>query len=136
MLWKNVYFEANLRWKLFTNCDFISKSYLVCFQAISLFWFVVQSLSSVQLFVIPWTTPSSVLHYLPEFAQIHVRCISDAVWPSHPLPPTSPFAFSYSDRFNRKHREEKQHQILCIFAMCWFVIPKYGGVTVGLVRLI
>ena len=32
------------------------------------------------------TPGSSVLHYLPEFAQIHVHCISDAIWPSHPLP--------------------------------------------------
>ena len=30
---------------------------------------------------------SSVLHYLLEFAQIHVHWISDAIWPFHPLPP-------------------------------------------------
>ena len=28
-----------------------------------------------------------VLHHLPEFAQTHVRCVSDAIQPSHPLPP-------------------------------------------------
>ena len=28
---------------------------------------------------------SSALHYLPESAQIHVHCIGDAFWPSHPL---------------------------------------------------
>ena len=42
---------------------------------------VVQLLSHVWLFVIPWTAAhqaSSVLHYLPEFAQIHVYWISDA----------------------------------------------------------
>ena len=33
-----------------------------------------------------------VLHYLPEFPQIHVRWISDAIQPSHPLLPSS-FAF-------------------------------------------
>ena len=37
---------------------------------------VVQSLSCVQIFATPWTVAqpgSSVLHYLPEFAQIHVH---------------------------------------------------------------
>ena len=37
-----------------------------------------------------------VLHYLLEFAQIHVRWVGYAIWPSHPLPPPSPFAFSLS----------------------------------------
>ena len=37
---------------------------------------------------------SSVLHYLPEFSQIHVHWVDDAIQPSHPLPPPSPFAFS------------------------------------------
>ena len=30
------------------------------------------------------------LHYLPEFAQIHVQWFSDAIQPSHPLLPLSP----------------------------------------------
>ena len=34
------------------------------------------------------------LHYLPEFAQIHVHWIDDATQPSHPLPPLSPLAFN------------------------------------------
>ena len=42
----------------------------------------------------PWTdciTPGyPVLHYLLEFAQIHVHWISDAIQPSHPL--SSPFS--------------------------------------------
>ena len=37
---------------------------------------------------------SSVLYYLPEFAQIHVHCISDAVQPSHSPLPSSPLAFN------------------------------------------
>ena len=36
-----------------------------------------------------------VLHCLPEFTQIHVHCVDDAIQPSHPLSPTSP-AFSLS----------------------------------------
>ena len=39
---------------------------------------------------------SSVLHYLPEFPQIHVHWVSDANYPSHPLLIPSPFAFSLS----------------------------------------
>ena len=33
-----------------------------------------------------------VPHYLPEFAQVHVHCIDDAIQPSHPLMPSSPSA--------------------------------------------
>ena len=36
-----------------------------------------------------------VLHYLPEFAQIHVHWVSDAIQPSHPLLPPSPPAFIF-----------------------------------------
>ena len=39
---------------------------------------------------------SSVLHCLPEFAQIPVHRITDAIWSSHPLLPLSPFAFNLS----------------------------------------
>ena len=42
-----------------------------------------------------------VLHHLPEFAQVHVHCIGDAVQPSHHLAPSSSF-LSLS-----------QHQRLC-----------------------
>ena len=38
----------------------------------------------------------SVLHYLPEFAQIHVHWVGDTIQPSHPLLPFCPFAFSLS----------------------------------------
>ena len=31
-----------------------------------------------------------VLHSLQEFAQVHVHWVGDAIWPSHPLPPSSP----------------------------------------------
>ena len=33
-----------------------------------------------------------ILHYLPEFAQIHVHWVSDVIQPSHPLSPPSPLA--------------------------------------------
>ena len=42
-----------------------------------------------------YSTPGiPVLHYLPEFAQIHVHWASDAIKPSHSLLPPSPFAFN------------------------------------------
>ena len=37
-----------------------------------------------------------VPHHLPEFAQVHVHWVSDAIQPSHPLPPSSLFAFNLS----------------------------------------
>ena len=37
-----------------------------------------------------------VLHCLPEFAQIHVHWVSDAIKPSHPLSSPSPPAFKFS----------------------------------------
>ena len=37
-----------------------------------------------------------VFHHLPEFAQNHVHQVGDAVQPSHPLLPSSPFAWSLS----------------------------------------
>ena len=37
-----------------------------------------------------------VLHYLPEFAQIHVHCVGDAIQLSHPLMSPSPPALNLS----------------------------------------
>ena len=37
-----------------------------------------------------------VSHYLPEFAQVHVHCIGDAIQTSNPLLPSSPSAFNLS----------------------------------------
>ena len=37
-----------------------------------------------------------VPHHLPEFAQVHVHCIGDAIQPSHPLAPSSPSALNLS----------------------------------------
>ena len=44
-----------------------------------------------------WSMPSFLILYsLPEFAQTHVHWVSDAIQPSHPLLPSSPFAFNLS----------------------------------------
>ena len=52
--------------------------------------FVVQWLSHLWLLATPSTRGFPLLHYLLEFAQTHVCWVSDAVQPSHPLPPPSP----------------------------------------------
>ena len=40
------------------------------------------------------TPGSSVLHYLPEFAQTHVHLVDDAIKPFHPLSSPSPFVLN------------------------------------------
>ena len=37
-----------------------------------------------------------VPHHLPEFTQVHVHCIGDAIQPSHLLKPSSPSAIDFS----------------------------------------
>ena len=57
---------------------------------------VVQSLSCVQL-CDPMDPCQALWPSLsPEFAQIHIHWVSDAIQLSHPLPPPSPFAFNLS----------------------------------------
>ena len=58
----------------------------------------VQSLSRVRLCdPMDCSTPGLPVHHqLPEFTQIHVRCVSDAIRPSHPLSSPSPPAFNLS----------------------------------------
>ena len=43
------------------------------------------------------STPGfTALHCLLEFAHTHVHWFGDAIWPSHPLLPSSPLAFNHS----------------------------------------
>ena len=56
------------------------------------------------------TLGSSVLHYLPEFAQSHVHGVSDAIQPSHPLSPPSP-AFNLSQHQGLFQRVGFWHQV-------------------------
>ena len=46
---------------------------------------VVQSLSCVQLCDAMDCSTPGLPHHIPEFAQVHVHCIGDAIQPSHPL---------------------------------------------------
>ena len=78
---------------------------------------VVPSLSRVQLFAthgLPCTPGFHVLLCLPEFAQIHIHWVSDAIQPSHPLPSPSPPAYNLS-----------QHQCLSNESSLPIRWPKY-----------
>ena len=58
-------------------------------------YLVVQSLSCVQLFTIPWIVARQAYH-LQELAQTHVHRVGDAIQSSHPLSSPSPPAFNLS----------------------------------------
>jgi len=61
------------------------------------------------------STPSlPVPHSLPEFAQVHVHCIGDAIKLSNPLMPSSHYAFNLS-----------QHQDFCNESAICIRWPKY-----------
>ena len=60
------------------------------------------------------TPVSSVLHHLTEFAQTHVHWVSDAIQPSHPLPPPS-VAFSLSQHQGLSHESALHIQ----WPKCW-----------------
>ena len=84
------------------------------------------------------TTGSPVLHYLPEFAQIHVHWVSDGIQPSHPLLSPSPLAFNFSqhqDLFQWVSSSSHQGQIIGASASasvlpmnwkCWFPLGLTG----------
>ena len=62
------------------------------YPAICCYWCSVTKFVSHSLRSHGLSTPdSSVFHHLPEFAQIHVHWISDAIQASHPLSSPSPF---------------------------------------------
>ena len=63
------------------------------------------------------TPGSSVLHYLLEFAQIHVHWVSDAIKPSHPLLPPSPFAFNLSQHQGLFQLVGSSHQVVKVLVL-------------------
>ena len=52
-----------------------------------------------------------VLHYLLEFTQIHVYWVNDAIQPSHPLSPPSPFAFTLFQHQSLLQWMSSSHQV-------------------------
>ena len=64
------------------------------------------------------STPGlSVPHHLPEFAQVHVHCISDIVQPSHILMPSSPSALDPSQHQGLFQCVIHAHQMTKILAL-------------------
>ena len=57
------------------------------------------------------TPGSSVLHYLPEFAQSHVHWVSDAIHTSHPLSPPCHPALHLSRHLNLFQWVNSSHQV-------------------------
>ena len=67
-------------------------------------------------------------HHLPEFAQVHVHCIGDAIQPSHPLlPSSSVFSLSQHQRLfqrvNCSHQVAKVLELQLLFFLQLFVKP-------------
>ena len=58
-----------------------------------------------------------VHHQLPEFTQTHVHQVSDAIQPSHPLPPSSPFAFNLSQHQGLFQWVSSSHQVAKVLAL-------------------
>ena len=93
----------------------------VCFCNSLSAWNNVLHIIDVQLLSPVWlcdpmdcSTPgTSVLHYYPEFAQIHAHWVSDAIQPSHPLSSSSPPAFNLF-----------QHQGLFQWVGSWHQVAK------------
>ena len=56
-----------------------------------------------------------VLHYLLEFAQIHVHWVDDAIQPSHPLSPSSPPALHLSQHHHLFQWVGCSHQVVKVF---------------------
>jgi len=101
---------------------------------------VVQPLSrSNSLRLTDCSTPgSSVLHYLLEFAPITVHWTSDAIQPSHPLSPPSPFALNLSQHQGLFWWVSSSHQVAKVlglqhqsFQWIFRIISEYSRVIPG-----
>ena len=76
---------------------------------------VVQLPNSIRIVAAPWTAVLPVPHHLPEFAQVHVQGVTDAVQPSHPLSPSLPSAFNLSQHQGLFQWVGCSHQVVGIF---------------------
>ena len=104
---------------------------------------VVESLSHVQFFSMPWTAAhqASLSITISLFSQTHVHWVSDAIQPSHPLSPPSPLVLNFSQLqilfqwVSSSHQVaevlelELQHQFLPINIQDWFPIIFTGLIS-------
>ena len=63
-----------------------------------------------------------VLHYVPEFAQIRVHRVGDAIQPSHPLVPRSPPAFNLSQHQGLFQWVSSSHQVAKVLEAYWGMV--------------
>ena len=90
----------------------------------------VQSLSPDSLWPYGLQDPSlSVLHYLSEFAQIHVHWVTDAIQPSHPLLSPSPLDLNLSQYHGLFQWVGSLHQAAKYWSFSFIISPfnKYLG---------
>ena len=67
-----------------------------------------------------------VLHYLPECAQTHIRWVSDAIQPSHPLSPPSP-AFNLAQHQGLFQWVNSSHQVAKVLELKLNPSNEYSG---------
>ena len=58
-----------------------------------------------------------VLHYLPEFAQTHVHCVTDAIQPSHPLLLPCPPSLNLSQHLGLFQWVNSSHQVTKVWEL-------------------
>ena len=97
-------------------------------------WLISQKFSSVtkscQTLCDPMdcSLPGFLVHYqLPEFAQTHVRQVSDAIQPSHPRLSLSPPAFNLSKHQSIFHWVGSSHQVAKLFELQLSPSNEYSG---------
>ena len=76
-----------------------------------------------------------VPHHLPEFAQVHVHCISDAIHPSYPLTPSSPSALSFCNESlvsisdDQNTGASSSASVPPVNIQCWFPLRLTGLIS-------
>ena len=65
--------------------------------------------------------------HLPEFAQTRVHRVGDAIQPSHPLPPPSPFAFSLSQHQGLFQQLSSSHLVAKVLSFSISLSNEYSG---------
>ena len=68
-----------------------------------------------------------VSHHLPEFSQVHVHWIDDAIQASHPLLPSSPFAFNLSQHHGLFQWVCCLHQVAKVLSFSISPFNEYSG---------
>ena len=95
-----LFLELSLLLKKFVCFSHLNHGYKTLLYIWSIYWYCFCSFA--ELCLAPYNPincnipGSSVLHYLPKFAQTHVHWVGDVIWPNHPLSSPSPPAFTHS----------------------------------------